>query len=366
MRLLNFIIVFCSFGIAVSCSNSNGDGENEIRFTNGYFIVNSGDDHLGSTSSIYFRNFDIEDTSGKYNHTDLYSDINKELFRGFILDMAVDNDNAYILSKGIRNELIITELLTMKKKNVISFDFQNPYKLLVTNKKAFVVSEDYFIHVYDLNALEKIGLINLTSIAYKGISNLCYYNNKIYFSSGSPYGIVHEVDLSISKLTGSFKIGPYPNTIIAKNDGLYMTIERSSSEGTIVYDKSEFLHPTVEPGLVKLDPLNNELIQITIADNRFPSFLTNEGDLFCFLVYDAKFHSFEREVRTWNKSTNTLSESLNTFQFNHYDTYTSMSLRNSLLYMTSNNSLYVVDINKTGYQLATVTGVNTSKIVFTN
>lgn len=363
-KLILFLILITNF---VNCTKEVEETEEPVIFSEGLFIGNNSDISSNSEPNINFYKLGNENDFNQFNHTDIYSTINNEKINGVLNDLVIYNSNLNLLvSETNSSEIIILDKLTMKKKKSISLGIPYPKKFLINNNIAYI--NDYnIIYALDLENGEIIK--EFRKDIGNGIGEMVIYNDNLYYASELPYGKINKINLIQNIYEQTYNIGPYANSFLFLEDGtLLMTAERAANRFTNAYQPSEFLNPNVKPGLLKFDIQNNALNQIIESDFPYPKHLSRDGNLFCFIQFEEKFHPFDSNIKIWDKSTNTLSSQykINFFGGNNngYSGMTSLKLKNSLLYATVKNGFYLLDIESSNYIRASAKE-ETVKLIFT-
>lgn len=364
IKLIILLTIIISF---LNCSKEVEEMEKPLIFSEGLFIANNSDISSNSVSNINFYKLGNENDFNQFNHSDLYSSVNNEKIDGVLIDMVIHNSNTFLLISGTNTQIIVLDKLTMKKKSSITLNINSPRKFLVNNKTAYVSNFDA-IYAVDLENEEIIKEFN-ENIDHGGVGEMIIHNNNLYYASQLPYGRINQINLNQNIYVKAYNVGPYPNSFLFLEDNtLLMTAERAANRYTSAYTTSEFLNTIAKSGLLKLNTETNTITQIIESDFAYPKHLSRDGNLFCFIEFEGKFHPFDSNIRIWDKSTNTLSSQykINFFGGNNngYSGMTSLKLKNSLLYATVKNGFYLLDIESSGFIRASAKE-DTVKLIFT-
>ncbi|UKM64087.1 hypothetical protein GSB9_00634 [Flavobacteriaceae bacterium GSB9] len=349
------ILACVLLSIIISCSNKDEDTQ-EIKFENGFFIINSGNYSSGESASIYFQHYENEQIE-KFYFTDVFSLVNDEKIPGFLLDMSISNNKACILSRDEYDRLIITDKLTMQKEKEIILNSSNAIAAFLTSENVYVVTEDFYLFTININSEEITASKKLDALTGI-ISDIKMFNDKIYFSTNNAFGKVHVIDLKNNLSLISYNIGPLVNSIIPLEDGIYLSAIKSE----FTYDKNELINPAITHGIIKINTTNGNVDQIVSTGFSYPYNLTYDNGLFLFMQSHDRFHPSDTESRILNKTTWELSDPLKNLKPT-YNPEEFLQLRNSLIYYLTKDSFHLFDL-KTDLLRATVTGSNAKKIVF--
>jgi hypothetical protein len=341
--------------IFISCSKED-DVIQEMTFANGFFIINTGSQSSGESAGLRFNPYDDND-SGKFYFTDLFSLINNENITGFLLDMALNNKIACLLTRDEYDRLIITDKRTMRKEKEIPLDSSESIAIFLTEHDIHIFSHNFILRTINIDS-EQITSTKNFSYLSGIISDVKFYKNKLYFSTNGEYGRVHVVDINSNEPLVTYNIGLSINSIVPLEDGIYIAAEQPDNS----YDSSELINPTIANGIIKIDPVSGEVIQKLESEFPYPYSLTYDNGLFLFLQSRYKSHPSNTFTKFWNKTTGVVSEPLENLRPT-YKTTSFFKLKDSRIYFLDGDYVSIFDLDSNLIR-ATSTGSNSRKLVF--
>ncbi len=342
-------LIFCG------CSEKEKELE-KVIFTDGYFIIKTGDRSTGECGGILFHPYDDNDL-GRYYFEDLFSEINNEKIPGFLLDMAVNRNKACLLSRDQQDRLIIADKLTMLKEKEILLNSAESIAIFITEENIHVFTHDFIIRTVNIDSGQITSNRDLSFLS-DAISDIKFFDNKVYFSTNGEIGKLHVVNLKVEETLITFNIGPHINSIVPQEDGIYITAEEPYNS----YDTSNLVNPAITNGVIKIDTFNGSVNQIITSEYPYPFNLTFDDGIFLFLQSRYKSHPSNTISKFWNKSTGVLSEPLKNLRPT-YKTPSYITLKDSRIYVLSGVGLNILDMDSELIRW-TRTGANSSKIVF--
>jgi len=353
-----FLYIYLLILVFTSCIKEE-ESPQELIFKDGYFIIKTGNQTTGQSASILFHRYD-GDHLDEHSYGDLFSTINDEKIPGLLLDMAVNNDKACLLTRVQNDRLIITDKRTMRKEKEIILDSAESNAVFLTEQYIYVFSKNFVISKINIDSGQIVLTKNL-SFLEGALNDVQFHDNKLYFSTIGKYGKLHVVDMKNKATLTTYNIGPFINSIVPLDDGVYITIEEPFNP--YLKYKLELINPSISYGLVKVDLSDGSVNQIINSNFRYPHNLTYDNGLFLLIETQNKYLSSDTHSKLWNKTTGGLSEILKSV-VPSYNSNFFLKLKDSRIYVLSPN--YGLDVLDLDGQLirGNSTGKNASKIVF--
>jgi hypothetical protein len=354
MKTINLYITL--LGLMFFGCSENEQKPEKVTFTDGYFIIKTGNKSTGTSGAVLFHPY-ADDDLNRYYSEDIFLEVNNEKIPGFLLDMVVNSNKACILSRDEKDRLIIADKLTMLKEKEIILNSAESIAIFLTEENIHIITHDFKILTVNIES-EQITSTRDLSFLSGAISDVKFYENKIYFSTNGEIGKVHIVNMKVAEPLITFNIGPSINSIVPLEDGIYITGEEPFNS----YDTSNLVNPTITNGIIKIDPFSGAVNQIVASEYPYPFNLTFDNGLFLFLQSRYKSHPSNTISKFWNKTTGELSEPLKHLRPT-YKSASFITLKNSRIYILAGEGINILDMDSEFIRW-TRTGANASKIVF--
>lgn len=331
--------------------------EAQTTFEDGFFVSAEGNFQAKNGSISYVTNDLNTSTNFIYNKAN-----NGTPLAGLVQSVFFGEENAYIVLNDV-NTIVISDKLTMVRKDIITTGIDNPRYMTVLGDKGYVTNwggrenlTDDFVAVIDLltNTVESTIPVEV------GVERIIAKDNKLYLSHGA--GVknnkVSVIDLTNSNTVSTIEVKDGADELFFNSEGQLVVLSQgfdvfgsapdfnllSSSEGAISFINT--ISNTVEKELVM--PVGNRA-----------SLLSQEGQNLYYLS--------NGEVFTIESSATTLPT---TGGINTGFIY-GMEVNNSQLYtvsfeFSSFSTLSVYDIGSGVNTFSSAVGLGASKVYFPN
>lgn len=227
MRILNYILVFCSLSFVSCNSDDNGDSVNpdQNNKSNSVLIINEGGfgNSNGTITEINLENEQIEhDVIGKANNGISSGDVIQSVYRY--------DGKLYLVSNG-DNKIRIFNESDYVQTGVIESNLASPRYMLIHNSKIYVTNwnsdfntgiTESFVSVFDLNTLEFIKKIDTDDGTEK-----IHFDNERFWVTNYLSNTVEIFKEESTSIESSIEVFQGPNGIVEMDEEIVVLCQGS-------------------------------------------------------------------------------------------------------------------------------------------